>query len=223
MRLEGGSHRIMGDHRGLLISASRSGDDQPLFNAEELGGGPAALLQRPIGDHGHGPLSTKPVHEFFKLGPADADQLAAEGGDDVLAAEGGRGRGQPRRTCQPLEHRGHCPLGQALVAVTGPAAHLPDQAVRIVAALGRLRPPSSIQGVRDLVDFGLAGGMDGPLDQPRGPLPPIPGQPVQLGVDLVGALGNLRTSSCDIPTNSRLPWPSAGVHSTPSVRTSSRW
>ena len=73
MRLESGPHRIMGHYRGLLISASRSGDDQPLFNAEELGGGPPVLLQRPIGDHGHGPLSTKPVHESFKLGPADAD------------------------------------------------------------------------------------------------------------------------------------------------------
>jgi hypothetical protein len=73
---------------------------------------------------------------------------------------------------QPLEHRGHRPLGQDLVAVACPAGHLAQQGVRVVALLGRLRPPPSIQGVRGLVVFGLASGMDGPLDQPRGPLPP---------------------------------------------------
>jgi hypothetical protein len=36
--------------------------------------------------------------------------------------------------------------------------------------------------------LGLAGGLDGPLDQPRRPLPTIRGQPVNLGVDLAGAL-----------------------------------
>jgi hypothetical protein len=36
-------------------------------------------------------------------------------------------------------------------------------------------------------------------------------------------LEKLRTSSSGIPWSSRLPWVSAGVHSTPSVRTSSRW
>jgi hypothetical protein len=37
--------------------------------------------------------------------------------------------------------------------------------------------------------LGLAGGLDSPLDQPRCPLPTIRDQPVQLGVDLAGALG----------------------------------
>ena len=69
---------------------------------------------------------------------------------------------------QPLEHRGHRPLGQDLVAVACPAGHLAQQGVRVVALLGRLRPPPSIQCVRGLVVFGLASGMDGPLDQPRG-------------------------------------------------------
>jgi hypothetical protein len=37
--------------------------------------------------------------------------------------------------------------------------------------------------------LGLAGRLDGPLDQPRGPLPTIRDQPIELGVDLTGALG----------------------------------
>jgi len=52
-----------------------------------------------------------------------------------------------------------------------------------------LGPPPSIQGVRWLVLLGLAGGMDGPLDQPWCPLPTICGQPNKLEVDLAGALG----------------------------------
>jgi hypothetical protein len=58
-----------------------------------------------------------------------------------------------------------------------------------VSALGRLLTPPSVQGVRGLLLLGLAGGLDGPLDQPRCPLATIHGQPVQLGVDLAGALG----------------------------------
>jgi hypothetical protein len=74
-----------------------------------------------------------------------------------------------------------------------------------------------------LMVFGLAGRVDGPLDQPRCPLPTVRSQPVQLGVDPISALGELRTSPSGTPTSSRLPWRSAAVHSTPSVRTSSRW
>jgi hypothetical protein len=187
--LQGGPNRVVGHHRRLLVGAAGGGGHQPLLHAQQLGGGPAALLQRPIRHHRHGPLSTEPISKVLELGPADADQLATKGSDDVLAGEGGRGRGQSVRTCQPLEHLGHRPLGQALVAVAGPAGHLPDHGVRIVAALGRLRPPASIQGVRGLVIFGLASDMDGPLDQPGGPLPPRSLQPLHLQVDLAGALG----------------------------------
>jgi hypothetical protein len=58
-----------------------------------------------------------------------------------------------------------------------------------VAALDRLRAPPSIQGVRGLVVFGLAGGMDGPLDQPGCPLPPRGLQALHLQVNLVRSLG----------------------------------
>ena len=58
-----------------------------------------------------------------------------------------------------------------------------------MSALGGLRPPAAVQGVRCLVLLGLAGGMDGPLDQPWRPLRTVRPQPVQLGVDLIGALG----------------------------------
>src|SRR4029453_5635814 len=53
----------------------------------------------------------------------------------------------------------------------------------------RLWAPAAVQGIRWLVLLGLAGGLDGPLDQPRRPLPTIRPQPVELGVDLIGALG----------------------------------
>jgi hypothetical protein len=142
--LEGGPHGVVGHHRRLLVGAAGGGSNQPLLDGQELGGGPAALLQRPIRHHGHRPLGTEPVREALELGPADADQLAAEGGDDVLAGEGGRGRGQPVRTGQPLEHLGHRQLGQALVAIERPAGHLPDHGVRVVAALGRLCPPPTV-------------------------------------------------------------------------------
>jgi hypothetical protein len=46
-----------------------------------------------------------------------------------------------------------------------------------------------VQGVRCLVLLGLAGGLDDPLDQPRRQLPTVRDEPVQLGVDLAGALG----------------------------------
>jgi hypothetical protein len=70
-----------------------------------------------------------------------------------------------------------------------PAGHLPDQGVRVDTAVGRLGPPAVVQGGWCLVLLGLAGGLHRPLDQPRRPLPTVRGQPVDLGVDLAGALG----------------------------------
>src|SRR5829696_6780220 len=52
-----------------------------------------------------------------------------------------------------------------------------------------LGPPASIQSVRGLVVFGLTSGVDGPLDQPRCPLPPRGLQPLHLQVDLICPLG----------------------------------
>jgi len=46
-----------------------------------------------------------------------------------------------------------------------------------------------MQGVRGLVVFGLASGMDGPFDQPGCPLPPRGLQPLHLQVNLAGTLG----------------------------------
>ena len=180
----------MGHHGGLLAGAAGGGGDQPLLDRQQLGGGPAALLQRPLGDHADRPLGQEPVGQLLELGPGGPGQLAAEGGDHVLAGEGGRGRGQPVRAGQPVEHRGHRPLGQPswsrsrvrpVTCRTRVSGSMP--------ALGRLGPPPSIQGVRGLVLLGLAGGVDGPLDQPRCPLPTVRRQPVHLQVDLVGALG----------------------------------
>jgi hypothetical protein len=145
--------------------------------------------QGPVGDHAHRPLGQEPVRQALELSPSGAVQ--AQGDQDVLAGEGGRGRSQPFRAGQPVEQptnsfSGHCPVQ---VAIWCPAGHLPDQGVRVHPPLGRLRPPPSIQRVRRLVFLRLPSRVHGPLDQPRRPLPTIPSQPVELGVDLAGTLG----------------------------------
>jgi hypothetical protein len=216
-------HRVVTDHGGLFAGPAGGGSDQPPFDPEELRGGPAALLQRPVGHHRHRPFDQEPVGQPLQLDPAGAGEVAAERGDDVLAGEGGRLGGQPVRTGQPVEHLGHHPLGQRRIPVQRPVGHLPHQGVRVHAALGRLRPPAVVQGVRRLVPLGLAGGLHGPLDQPRRPRPPVGGQPVDLGVDLVGALGEPPGEVLGQALSSRLPWASAAVHATPSVLDSWRW
>jgi hypothetical protein len=170
MGLERGPDGVVADHRRVLAGAVDGRGDQPLLDAQQLRGRPAALLHRPVGDHRHRPLGKEPVREFLKLSPGGTGELAAEGSDDVLAGEGGRLGGQAVRTGKPIQQFGHCPLGQGLVAVDRLAGHLPDEAVHIHAPSGRLRPPPSIQRVRRLLLFGVTGGVDGPLDQPRCPL-----------------------------------------------------
>jgi hypothetical protein len=100
------------------------GGDQPLLHSQQLGGGPAALLQRPLGDHGHRPIGQEPVGQLLELDPGGPGQLAAERGDDVLASEAGRLRSEAVRAGQPVEHRGHRPLGHC--PVLRPIGHLPD-------------------------------------------------------------------------------------------------
>ena len=179
----------MGHHRGLVAGAADGRLDQPLLSGQQLRGRPAALLQRPLGHHADRLLGQEPVGQPLELGPRGAGQLPAHRSEHVLAGEGRRGRGQPVRTSQPVEHRGHRPLGHHQVLRARPADHLPDHGVRVQAALGRLRPPPPIEGVRALVLLGLASGLDSPLDQPRCPLPPLGLEPLHLQVDLVGALG----------------------------------
>jgi hypothetical protein len=191
VRGQGLAHRLMGSHGGLLGRPAGGGLDQLLLDRQEVGGGPAALLQGPVGDHTDRPLSQEPVRQLLELCPSGAGQASSEGDQDIGAGEGGRGRGQPVRAGQPIEQpTGHC-VGHrpVLLAVDCPAGHLPNQGVRIYPALGRLRPPASIQGVRGLMLLGLAGSLHRPLDQPRRPLPTVPDQPIQLGVDLSSPLG----------------------------------
>jgi hypothetical protein len=51
----------MGHHRGLFAGAAGGGGDQPLLDRQQFGGGPAALLQRPLGDNADRPLGTELV------------------------------------------------------------------------------------------------------------------------------------------------------------------
>jgi hypothetical protein len=191
MRGQGLPNRLMGDPGRLLVGPARGGGDQPLLDLKEVGGGPAALLHRPVGDHTDRPLGQEPVRQGLQFGPSRTGQAGTEGDQDIRAGEGGRGRGQSVGAGQPVEQPtghlfGHRP---GLVAVGCPADHPADQSVRVHATLGRLLPPAVVHGVRGLVLLGLAGRLDGPFDQPRCPLPTVCSQPIDLGVDLADALG----------------------------------
>jgi hypothetical protein len=125
---QGLPHRLVGSHGRLLPRPAGGGRDQPLLDGQQLRGRPAALLQRPVGDHTDRPLGQEPVRQVLQLASSGASQAGAKGDQDVWVGEGGRGRGQPVRAGQPVQqptgHRsGHCPL---LVAVGCPAGHLPD-------------------------------------------------------------------------------------------------
>jgi hypothetical protein len=149
-------HRLMADDRSLLACPANGARDQLLFDGQELGGGPAALLQCPVGDDADRPLSHEPVRQLLQLGPADAGQAGAEGDQDIRAGEGGHLGGQPVRTSEPIEqltgHRsGHHGV---LVAVGCPTGHLPDEGVRVHATLGRLLTPSRLAMTRWVCNSG---------------------------------------------------------------------
>jgi hypothetical protein len=88
--LEGDPHGLVVDHGSLLADAADRDRDQLLLHCQELGGRPAALLQRPLRHHGYRLLGQEPVGQLLQLGSGGAGELAAEGCDYVLAGEGGR-------------------------------------------------------------------------------------------------------------------------------------
>jgi hypothetical protein len=49
-------YRLVGGHGRQLARPTGARGDQPLFDGEQLRGGPAALLQGPVGDHADRPL-----------------------------------------------------------------------------------------------------------------------------------------------------------------------
>ena len=87
---QGLAHRLMGGHGRLLARPAGGAGDQPLLDGQQVGGGPAALLQGPVGDHADRPLGQEPVRQLLQLGPSGAGQAGAEGDQDVGAGEGGR-------------------------------------------------------------------------------------------------------------------------------------
>jgi hypothetical protein len=225
VRRQGVPHRLMGGHGGLFVHAVGGAGDQPLLHGQQLRGGPAALLERPVGDHADRPLGQEPVRQGLELGPGRAGEAGAEGDQDIRVAEGGGVLGQPVRPGQPIQQpagrvHGYCPDP---VAVRCPASHLPNQGVRVVSALGRLgrQRPYMVPGgscclglrVACTVHLTSRGVRSRPSTTSRSSSASI--WPV--------LLEKPRIRSTCIPLSSRLPWPSAGVHSTPRVRTSWRW
>jgi hypothetical protein len=96
------AHHLMGGHRRLLPRSAGGPGDQPLLDRQQLWGGPAALLQGPVGDHADRPLGQEPVRQLFQLGPGSTGQAGAEGDQDIRAGESGRVLGQPVRAGQPV-------------------------------------------------------------------------------------------------------------------------
>jgi hypothetical protein len=96
-------YRLVGSSGCLLARPAGGGGDQPLLDGEEVGGGPAAFLQGPVGDHADRSLRQEAVGQLFQLGPGSTGQTGAEGDQDVGAAKGGRGGGQPVRSGQPIK------------------------------------------------------------------------------------------------------------------------
>jgi hypothetical protein len=139
-----GPDGVMGHHGGLFANAAGRGGNQPLLDGEQLRGGPAALLHRPVGHHRHRPLSQEPVDQLLELDSGGTGKFTAQGGDDVVVGEGGRLGGKSVRAGQPVEDLGHRLLGQGLLAVDCPVGHLADQGVQVHAPSGRLGSPTSI-------------------------------------------------------------------------------
>jgi hypothetical protein len=172
---QGITQRLMGSDRRMFLHPAGGADDETLLHRQEVGGRPAALLKRPVGDHADRPLGQEPVGQRLQLAPSGPGQAGAQGDQDVGADKRGRGRGQPVRASQPIDQpdssfSGHCPI---LVPVGCPVGDRADQRVRVVSALGRLGPPSAILGVRGFVLLRLSGRVHSPLDQPRRPLPTL--------------------------------------------------
>jgi hypothetical protein len=177
---------LVGGHaRALACAVDRRGD-QALLDAEQLGGGPAAFLERPVGDHADRPFGQEPVGQGLQLLPVGADQA----GDHIFAGERGRQGSQPVRADEPVEYRRHQALIEPLVAVGHhPTGHPADEGVSVDAALGCLRSPPRVQGLRRHILLGLTGGVNGPLHQPWRSRSPLGLEAFDLGGDLLGPLG----------------------------------
>ena len=76
---QGLAHRLMGDHGRLLACPASGTGDQSLLDRQEVGGGPAALLQGPVGDHADRPLGQESVSQRLELSPSGPDQAGADG------------------------------------------------------------------------------------------------------------------------------------------------
>jgi hypothetical protein len=61
MRGQGLAHGFMGGDRGLFGRSAGGVGHQLPFDGQEVGGGPAAFLQGPVGDHTDRPLGQEPI------------------------------------------------------------------------------------------------------------------------------------------------------------------
>ena len=217
--------------------------DAPPALAHRLMGSPGRLLARPAGGAGDQPLLDRQqvgVDQRRSSRARSATTLTARSAKNRSASASSSARPAPARPApRATRTSGRAKVDAFSVSPSGQArwanrwhtvcwtAHPgrgwlssrspPDQGVRVHPALGRLLPPSSVQGVRRLVLLRFAGGLDSPFDQPRRPLPTLRSQPIELGIDLAGAPENPRTNASGIPWSSRVAVASAGVHSTPRV------
>jgi hypothetical protein len=178
-------------HPSLVALPPDRGGDQPLFDPEQLRGGVAALLQRPLGHDTDRPLLKEPVGQRLELAAVGADELRTQRGDRVLPRERGCLRGQSLRAGELVERAADIRLGvrRGLVAIGRSSQHVAQQARDVGAVLASLGAPPLSQGGGRLVPLGLPGAVDRPLDQLRGAHPALALEPLDLQVDRVRPLG----------------------------------
>jgi hypothetical protein len=79
MRRQGLAHRLVGGDRGPFARPVGGAGDQPLLHRQEVGGGPAAFLQGPVGDHTDRPLRQEPIRQRLEAAGLRADLRALRG------------------------------------------------------------------------------------------------------------------------------------------------
>jgi hypothetical protein len=73
---QGVPYRLMRGDRRMFLRPAGGADDETLLDRQQVGGGPAALLHRPVGDHTDRPLSQKPIRQPLQPTPSGPRQAA---------------------------------------------------------------------------------------------------------------------------------------------------
>src|SRR6266542_1724456 len=188
-----GTQGVVRTHCGLLVGAANPRLDQPLFDGEQLGGGIAVLPRGVLGHDADGSLGHEPVGQVRQLVRADlslrAGELVKHLADRPLVQSSGVLSGVPSTLVQScIQSRAYLVAGPDLDG----SGDVADQPLGLDPQRAGLVLPAAVQRLGGLMLLGLAGGVDGELDQPAGArLALLALQPRKLGGDLLVPLGEL--------------------------------